>query len=127
MIRVALALGLCLLLQHSGPAADPLPTRQTPAPNQQSAIANPAIDMEGYLKAAQEAAAYRATHRLSEDDFIKMSREEGVIILDARSNEKYRIVHVKGAINLNFSDIDVESLKRLLPDKNAAHSHLLQQ
>jgi phage shock protein E len=119
MKRVALALGLCLLLQHSGPAADPVPTEQTPPPNQQAAIANPAIDMEAYLKAAKDAAEYRATHRLSEDDFIKMSREEGVIVLDARSSEKYRLLHVKGAINLSFPDIDVESLKRLLPDKNA--------
>ena len=80
--------------------------------------ANPAIDMEGYLKIAREAAAYRETHRLAEEDFIKMSREKGVVILDARSVEKYNELHIRGAINLSFPDITVESLGRLLPDKN---------
>ena len=80
--------------------------------------ANPAIDMEGYLKIAHEAAAYRETHRLTEEDFIKVSREKGVVILDARSVEKYKELHIRGANNLSFPDITVESLARLLPDKN---------
>ena len=80
--------------------------------------ANPAIDMDGYLKIAREAAAYRETHRLTEEDFIKMSREKGVVVLDARSREKYDELHIRGAINLSFPDITVESLARLLPDKN---------
>ena len=46
-----------------------------------------------------------------------MSRQPGTVILDARSREKYDELHVKGAINLSFSDIAYESLQRLLPDK----------
>lgn len=82
-------------------------------------INNPAIDMQGYLAVANEAAAYRETRRLTEDEFIQMSREKGVIILDARSAEKFKELHIKGAINLSFPDITVESLQRTLPDKNA--------
>jgi hypothetical protein len=118
MKRIALALGLCLLLQHTGPAADPKPAANDQA-NQQAAIVNPAIDMEGYLRNSREAAQHRDSRRLSEDAFIEMSREEGVIVLDARSKEKYQLLHIKGAINLSFSDIDIASLKRVLPDKNA--------
>jgi hypothetical protein len=40
-------------------------------------------------------------------------------VLDARSREKYDLLHVKGAIHLSFPDITVESLKRVLPDKSA--------
>ena len=80
---------------------------------------NRAIDMNGYLKVAQEASKHRETHRVSEADFIRMAAEEGTIVLDARSKEKYDLLHIKGAINLSFPDIDVESLKKLLPDKNA--------
>ncbi len=47
-----------------------------------------------------------------------MSKEPGVIILDARSRAKYDLLHIKGAINLNFSDITVESLKKTIPDKS---------
>ena len=81
-------------------------------------IANPAIDMQGYLKAASEAARYRESRRLTEDEFIRMSREAGTIILDARSREKYNELHVKGAINLSFPDITVDSLKQTLPDQH---------
>src|SRR3954466_13592288 len=83
----------------------------------QASIKNPNIDMRGYLKVAAEAADYRESHRLTEDDFIQMSREAGTIILDARSKEKYDTLHIKRAINLSFPDITVESLNRVLPDK----------
>ena len=82
-------------------------------------IPNPAIDMQGFLAIAAETAAYREKHRLTEDEFIRMSREGGVIVLDARSREKYDELHIKGAVNLSFPDITVESLERLFPDKNA--------
>ena len=48
---------------------------------------NPAVDMPGYLRIANEAAAYRTTRRVSEAEFIRMSREPGTVILDARSRE----------------------------------------
>jgi len=83
------------------------------------AIVNPAIDMQGYLKAASEAAQQRESFRLTEDEFIRISHEPGTIILDARSHEKYETLHIKGAINLSFPDITVLSLNRMLPDKNA--------
>jgi len=83
-----------------------------------SGIANPAIDMNGYLRLAAEAAEYRESRRLTEADFIQMSREPGTIILDARSSEKYNELHIKNAINLSFPDITVDSLKSALPDKN---------
>ena len=108
MKRLMLALGLPLLFLSAGAAADPKP-----------AAVNPAIDMDGYLRVAVEAAKHREDRRLSEDDFLKMSREKGVIVLDARSKEKYDLLHVRGAVNLSFPDITIESLKRTLPDKSA--------
>ncbi len=81
-------------------------------------IQNPAIDMDGYLRAAREAAAYRETHRLSEADFIRMSCERGTLVLDARSRQKYDELHIKGAINLSFPDIAIDSLTQAIPDKN---------
>lgn len=84
-----------------------------------AAIVNPNIDIEGYLKAAADAARYRESRRLTEDEFIAMSRDTGAVILDARSKEKYDTLHIKGAVNLSFPDITVESLNRVLPDKDA--------
>ena len=82
-------------------------------------IPNPAIDMKGYLKIANEAAEYRETRRLTESEFLKTSKESGVIVLDARSKQKYDELHIKGAVNLSFPDITVESLATMFPDKNA--------
>jgi len=77
---------------------------------------NPAIDMPGYLRIAQEAAAHRATRRVTQAEFMRMSREPGSVILDARSREKYDQLHVKGAINLSFPDIAIETLRSAIPD-----------
>jgi hypothetical protein len=82
-------------------------------------IPNPAIDMTAYLRVANEAAAYREKHRLTEDEFLKASSEPGVVVLDARSKQKYDELHIKGAVNLSFPDITVESLAKMFPNKNA--------
>jgi len=82
-------------------------------------IPNPSIDMKGYLQVAAEASKHREKRRLTEDDFIRMSKQTGVIVLDARSKQKYDELHIKDAINLSFPDITVESLATTLPDKNA--------
>jgi hypothetical protein len=83
-----------------------------------SDIANPAIDMNGYLRISLEAAEHRQSRRLSEEQFIRMSQDAGTIILDARSRQKYDELHIKGAINLSFPDITVESLRQVIPDKS---------
>jgi len=87
------------------------------APDAKPQLANPAIDMPGYLRVSMAAAKYRESHRVSEADFLRMSSEPGTILLDARSAEKFALLHVKGAINLSFPDITVDSLKQAIPDK----------
>ncbi len=98
---------LCLILAlHAAPAPE-------------SAAPNPRIDAQAFLKVSQEAVAHRASHRLSEEDFLKAMQEPGVILLDARSVAKFDLLHLRGAVNLPFPDIDIPSLARVLPDKNA--------
>jgi S1-C subfamily serine protease len=89
-----------------------------PSAQDRSGISNPAIDMNGYLSISTEAAKHREMRRVSEEEFIRMSREPGTIVLDARSSRLYQFLHVKGAVNLSFPDIAVESLRQTLPDKN---------
>jgi hypothetical protein len=78
---------------------------------------NPRIDMAGYLKVANEAARHRESRRVSEAEFARMSAEPGTIVLDARSQRRYDQLHIKGAVNLSFPDIAVESVASLIPDK----------
>ena len=81
-------------------------------------IPNPSIDMKTFLKVASQAAEHRETHRVTEEEFIRMSKEPGVVILDARSRQKYDELHIRGAVNLSFPDITVESLATMFPDKD---------
>ncbi len=82
-------------------------------------IPNPSIGMKAFLEVADKAAQHREVRRLTEDDFIRMSKEPGVVILDARSAKKYDELHIRGAVNLSFPDITVDSLATMFPDKNA--------
>ena len=84
---------------------------------QESVAPNPAIDAAAYLRIASDALLYRETHRLSEQQFIRLSREPGTVVLDARSKQKYDLLHVKGALSLSFPDIAVASVEQLLPDR----------
>jgi hypothetical protein len=81
-------------------------------------IANPQIDMPAFLASAQEAAEHRRTHRVGEEEFLAMMEEPGTIVLDARSAQKFAELHIKGATNLDFPDITLESLARLIPNKD---------
>ena len=84
----------------------------------ESPMANPRIDMKAHLDVARAAARHREVRRLTEGEFIRMAAEPGTTVLDARSPEKYRQLHISGAVNLTFADISEASLARLLPDKD---------
>lgn len=81
-------------------------------------IPNPAIDMPRFLSVSEEAAEHRLSRRISEEEFLRMAAEPGTLVLDARSAQRYAQLHVKGAINLSFPDIAIDSLAELIPDKN---------
>ena len=83
----------------------------------QTPPANPAIDVEQHLLIAEDAARHRETRRVTEEQFIEMSRLPGTIVLDARSKQKYDELHVRGAMNLSFPDLSFESLAMQIPDK----------
>lgn len=89
------------------------------APSAAAPIVNPAIDDDAYLRVANDALRHRAQRRLTEAEFIRLSREPGVIVLDARSKAKFDELHVEGAINLSFPDIAALSLAETLPNRNA--------
>ena len=109
MNSFSIAVSLALVL-----GVAPVATAQAAKP----AIVNPAIDMSGYLRVSREAAEHRESHRLSESEFLRMSHEPGTIVLDARSAEKFKLLHVRGAINLSFPDITVDSLQQAIPDRD---------
>ena len=100
---------LALCLVAAAPSAPAQPA---------SGIVNPAIDMGAFLRVASEAAMHRASRRLTEEEFIHMSRLPRTVILDARSKDKYDQMHIRGAMHLAFPDIAIDTLDRMIPDRS---------
>ncbi len=78
---------------------------------------NPMIDYTGFLENANQVQKVREQHRITEEAFIRMSAEPNTIILDARSSEKFLMLHVKGAKHLSLPDTTAEELAKVIPDK----------
>lgn len=83
------------------------------------AIPNPLIDYDGFQRIVASSKDERESHRLTEAAFLAGLREPGVIVLDARSEARYRLRHVKGAVNLPFTEFTAESLARVVPRTDA--------
>ncbi|HAB18361.1 MAG TPA: rhodanese-like domain-containing protein [Verrucomicrobiota bacterium] len=80
-------------------------------------IKNPAIDFPQFLRLAAEVAPVRERHRVSEAEFIAMAGRPDTVVLDARSADKFVLRHIKGAINLPFTDFTEATLARVIPSK----------
>jgi phage shock protein E len=114
-----LRLALVLASTLSACASLPATVAEAPAPAPLATdLDNPAIDMAGFLATAQAAAVHRESRRVDEAQFLRLMAEPGTVVLDARSAEKYAQLHVRGAINLSFPDIAIDSLARAIPDKD---------
>ncbi|ASS50914.1 MAG: hypothetical protein CHH17_05475 [Candidatus Fluviicola riflensis] len=73
------------------------------------------VNFEDYSELMAEVEPYREAHLVSLDRFNEMSKEN-TIILDFRSKAQYDAKHVKGAINLDFTEFTQERLNELIPD-----------
>ncbi|MCC9607190.1 rhodanese-like domain-containing protein [Blastopirellula sp. JC732] len=80
-------------------------------------LANPLIDYDGFAKEAEVVRGIRENRRVSEDQFIEMAKDPQTVVLDCRSAEKYKLLHVKGAVSLPFSEITAEALAKVIPTK----------
>ncbi|MBS3931574.1 MAG: rhodanese-like domain-containing protein [Sphingomonadales bacterium] len=85
-----------------------------PAAAQSLQPANPQIDYKGFVQLAQQLEPVREAHRLPWGQFIAKARAEGALLLDARSESAFRRGHIKGAVNLPFSDFTDEALREVI-------------
>ncbi|MGI9234065.1 MAG: rhodanese-like domain-containing protein [Woeseiaceae bacterium] len=78
-------------------------------------IPNPNIDFVGFATLTSQLEPLRETYRISEAEFIDMSKDKDTIVLDTRSAAKYAELHIEGAVHLNFSDITSDTLAAVIP------------
>lgn len=78
---------------------------------------NPKINYPGFVRLSSELQPVRERNLVDEAGFIEMSTQPGVIILDARTKDKFENIHVKGAVHLALTDFTADALAKLIPDK----------
>jgi 3-mercaptopyruvate sulfurtransferase SseA len=80
-------------------------------------IQNPLINYGAFQEGVQRVGAVRENLRVTEREFVRMARDRSTVILDARSAEKFALLHVKGAKNLSLPDMTEEELAKVIPSK----------
>jgi phage shock protein E len=83
-----------------------------------AAQSNPRIDYGAFSANVAAVAPLREARLVSEAQFMRMAREPGTVVLDARSERMYARRHVKGAVNLSFSEFTETTLARVVPSKS---------
>lgn len=78
--------------------------------------ANPQIDYAGFGRLVSALGPVREAHRLPWAEFARRAREDGALLLDARSAEAFAQGHIAGAVNLPFSDFTEEKLRQVIGD-----------
>ncbi len=119
-IRIG-ALGMCTALLFFGaplsaeapPWSAPRPSRATP-----HAIPNAKIDAARYQSDVEEAMRLRAARRLTTEQFRTYAAEPGTVVLDARTPEKYEMLHIAGAKSLPYTDFTKAALSTTIPTKD---------
>ena len=81
---------------------------------------NPQIDFAGFRQLTERVSDYREDRLLSWADFEVAAKQPGTLILDARSADAYAAGHIRGAVNLPFTDFTAESLARVIGNRDRA-------
>ncbi|PJZ86392.1 rhodanese-like domain-containing protein [Leptospira harrisiae] len=85
----------------------------------QTPIENKLIDYGEFKRIVNRSEGERENHRLTEGQFLKLMSEEGVVLLDARSENRFHLLHIQGAKNLPFTEFTKESLAEIIPEKKS--------
>ncbi|EMO53634.1 rhodanese-like domain-containing protein [Leptospira noguchii] len=84
-----------------------------------NSISNRLIDYRKFQNIVNSSAEEREVKRFTEEDFLKMIQDEEVVLLDARSESRYKLRHIKGAISLPFTEFTKETLAKVIPNMNS--------
>lgn len=72
------------------------------------------VDYSGFERLTGEVFGYRQNRMVSLQDFRTRAEKPDTLILDTRSAEAFAAGHIKGAVNLPFSDFTSSSLNHVI-------------
>ena len=73
------------------------------------------VSYEDFKELVAQVEPHRSERILSLDQFLQMSKQPNVIVLDTRSAFRYERIHVKGAKHLSFTDFTQANLAGVIP------------
>jgi phage shock protein E len=85
------------------------------APKQK--VGSPLIDYDGYASLTKKVRPHRRNRLLPVPEFMSQAARREVLLLDARSKDAFAAGHIKGAVNLPFTDFTAESLAAVIGKK----------
>ena len=74
------------------------------------------VSFDDFKGLVAEVETHRARRLVDLNTFLKMSKEEGVIIFDSRSDFRFDRLHIKGAKHLAFTDFTQANLAKVIPN-----------
>ena len=80
-----------------------------PAPKE-----NPQVDFPGFVTLTTQVRDYRQDRLVDFARFRSLASRRGTLILDARSADAFARGHIKGAVNLPFTDFTADSLATVI-------------
>jgi len=105
------------LLSATSPTEPPVDNVPFPVPT----VANypkARVSYEDFKQLVEEVESHRKDRIVSLDQFIEISKQPNVIILDTRSAFRYDRIHIKGAKHLSFTDFTQTNLAEAIPSKD---------
>lgn len=78
---------------------------------------NRLIDYDAFTRQVIAVGKLRETHRVGEAEFLRMMADTATVVLDARSRERFELLHVRGAVHLSLPDMTAEELARIVPGR----------
>lgn len=76
------------------------------------------VDYPAYQQLVSEVAKHRQGRIVSFDQFLQLSANSWVIILDTRSRSLYEQKHISWALNLPFTEFTEQNLAKIIPSKD---------
>ena len=73
------------------------------------------VSYEDFKELVAEVEPHRSARILSLDQFLQMSKQPNVMVLDTRSTFRYERIHIQGAKHLSFTDFTQTNLAGVIP------------
>ena len=73
------------------------------------------VSYEDFKELVAQVEPHRSARILSLDQFLQMSKQPNVIVLDTRSAFRYERIHIQGAKHLSFTDFTQANLAGVIP------------